>query len=40
MSSPAETRLHLRLDKKGRGGKIVTVVFDLPPHPDFFIHLI
>lgn len=37
---PAETRLRLRLDKKGRGGKTVTVVFDLPPHPGYFIHLV
>ena len=37
---PAETRRRLRLDKKGRGGKAVTVVFDLPPHPDYFIHLV
>ena len=37
---PAETRLGLHLDKKGRGGKAVTVVFDLPPQPDYFIHLV
>ncbi len=37
---PAETRLGLRLDKKGRGGKAVTVVFDLPPNPDYFTGLI
>ena len=37
---PAETRLRLRLDKKGRGGKTVTVVFDLPSHPDYFTGLI
>ena len=37
---PAETLLRMRLDKKGRGGKAVTVVFDLPPNPDYFIHLI
>jgi translation initiation factor 1 len=26
--------LRLRLEKKGRGGKAVTVVSDLPPRPD------
>ena len=36
---PAGTRLQMRLDKKGRGGKAVTVVFDLPPNPDYFIRL-
>jgi translation initiation factor 1 len=30
----------MRLDKKGRGGKAVTVVFDLPPSPDYFTELI
>jgi translation initiation factor 1 len=33
---PARTRLRLRLDAKGRGGKSVTVVYDLPPHPAYF----
>jgi translation initiation factor 1 len=33
---PSRTRLRLRLDAKGRGGKSVTVVFDLPPHPTYF----
>ena len=37
---PTETRLRMRLDKKGRGGKAVTVVFDLPGHPDYFGKLI
>ena len=37
---PANTQLRLRLDKKGRGGKAVTVVFDLPGHPDYFLSLI
>ena len=37
---PAETLLRMRLDKKGRGGKAVTVVFDLPGHPDYFVGLI
>ncbi len=30
----------MRLDKKERGGKAVTVVFDLPTHPDYFIPLV
>ena len=37
---PAKTLLRMRLDKKGRGGKAVTVVFDLPAHPDYFVRLI
>ena len=37
---PVETQLRLRLEKKGRGGKTVTVVFDLPPHPDYSFRLI
>lgn len=37
---PAKTRLRLRLDAKGRGGKAVTVVFDLPPHPTYFLGLL
>ena len=37
---PAETQLRMRLEKKGRGGKVVTVVCRLPPHPDYFIHLV
>ena len=37
---PAGIRLRLRLDKKGRGGKTVTVVFDLPPYPEYLTSLI
>ena len=37
---PAETLLGMRLDRKGRGGKAVTVVFDLPSHPEYFTALI
>ena len=37
---PANTQLRLRLDKKGRRGKAVTVVFDLPPNLDYFIGLV
>ena len=36
---PTETQLRIRLEKKGRGGKAVTVVFDLPTHPEFFARL-
>ena len=32
--------MRLRLDKKGRKGKAVTVVFDLPPNSDYFARLI
>lgn len=37
---PAETLLRLRLDRKGRGGKAVTVVFDLPPNPPYLAGLL
>jgi len=37
---PGQTVLRVRLDKKGRGGKAVTVVFDLPPRPDYFATLL
>ena len=37
---PEKTLLRLRLDKEGRRGKTVTVVFDLPHHPDYLIGLI
>lgn len=33
---PSETVLRMRLEKKGRGGKAVTVVFDLPQAPHYF----
>jgi translation initiation factor 1 len=36
---PARTRLRLRLDKKGRGGKAVTVVDEFPPHPTYWKEL-
>jgi translation initiation factor 1 len=29
----------MRLDKNGRGGKAVTVVFDLPPNPKYWTDL-
>ena len=37
---PSKTRLRLRLESKGRKGKAVTVVFDLPPHPTYFLGLL
>lgn len=33
---PAATTLRLRLERKGRGGKAVTVIPELPPHPDYW----
>lgn len=32
---PGETRLRMCLDRKGRGGKTVTVVYDLPPNAGY-----
>jgi translation initiation factor 1 len=37
---PARTVLRLHLERKGRGGKAVTVVSELPPHPSYFHNLI
>lgn len=34
--NPGETILKLRMEKKGRGGKTVTVVYELPENPDYF----
>ena len=36
---PAATTLHLRLERKGRGGKAVTVIPGLPPHPCYWLDL-
>lgn len=36
---PAATRLRMRLERKGRGGKVVTLVYDLPHNPDYFARL-
>ena len=33
---PARTRIRLRLDRNGRGGKAVTVIDELPPHPTYW----
>ncbi len=37
---PAQTTLKLRLEKKGRGGKTVTVVYSLPDNPPYFKSLL
>jgi translation initiation factor 1 len=37
---PSKTTLRMRVDAKGRGGKTVTVVFDLPSHPTYFSELL
>lgn len=34
--TPADSPLKIRIEKKGRGGKAVTVVFNLPHNPDYF----
>ena len=31
---PSKTILKLRIEKKGRGGKAVSVVYELPENPD------
>jgi translation initiation factor 1 len=36
---PAKVVAKLRLEKKGRGGKAVTVVYDLPGNPEFLKQL-
>lgn len=36
---PAQTLLKIRVEKNGRGGKSVTVIFELPHSPDYFADL-
>jgi translation initiation factor 1 len=36
---PAEVTAKIRLEKKGRGGKAVSVIFNLPHNPDYFTKL-
>ena len=36
---PEKTTLKLRLEKNSRGGKLVTVLFNLPHSPDYFTTL-
>ena len=33
---PNDISLKMRIEKKGRGGKAVTVILDLPYNPDYF----
>ncbi len=37
---PGSTTLRIRIEKKGRGGKTVTVIYDLPHNPDYFKKLL
>ena len=37
---PSETVLKLRIEKKGRGGKTVTVIDELPNNPKYFKRLL
>ena len=32
---PAKHKIKIRLEKNARGGKLVTVLFELPDHPDY-----
>lgn len=36
---PSETILKMRIEKKGRGGKAVTVFYDYPENPPYFKRL-
>ncbi len=36
---PSLYTLKIRLEKNSRGGKMVTVIFELPPNDDYFKHL-
>lgn len=36
---PSQFTLKIRLEKNGRGGKTVTVIFELPKNDDYFKHL-
>ena len=38
--NPQETCLKLRIEKKGRGGKAVTVIYELPDNPQYFKKLL
>ena len=38
--NPSETCLKLRIEKKGRGGKAVTVIYELPDNPPYFKKLL
>lgn len=34
--NPSEVTIKMRLEKKGRGGKTVTVLFNFPHNPEYF----
>lgn len=36
---PSETLIKIRVEKKGRGGKAVSVLFNLPDNPKYFSDL-
>jgi translation initiation factor 1 len=36
---PSDTTLKMRIEKKGRGGKAVTVFYEFPDNPPFFKRL-
>ncbi len=38
--TPSEFCLKLRIEKKGRGGKAVTVIYELPDNPPYFKKLL
>lgn len=38
--NPKEAILKLRIEKKGRGGKSVTVIFEIPNNPPYFKKLL
>jgi translation initiation factor 1 len=37
---PAQIKIRMRLEKKARGGKLVSVVYDLPENPPYFQKLL
>ena len=37
--NPSETLVKIRLEKKSRGGKVVSVMFNLPYNPEYFTKL-
>ena len=38
--NPEDVTLKLRIEKKGRGGKAVTIIYDLPQNPPYFKKLL
>lgn len=37
--NPSDHTLKIRLEKNSRGGKMVTLIFELPPNQDYFKNL-